>query len=108
MDSSTPFASFLILGTTLSLIFPAPFQGVFQGRADLLFPLVVDAEDFLERDPDMGNVFFDVRTLLLRVRFTQPAADVEPQLPAHVLERDLYLFQDFGIGSNRLLALRRA
>src|SRR6266850_7916734 len=87
MDSSMPFASFLILGTTLSLIFPAPFQGVLQGRADLFLALVVDAEDFLQRDTNVGNVFFDVGALLLRVRLTHPAPDVEPQLPTHVLKR---------------------
>src|SRR6266446_621977 len=85
IDSSIPFASFLILGTTVSLIFSAPFQGVFQGRADLLLALVVDAENFLQRDPDMGDVFLDVGALLLRVRLAQPAPDVEPQLPPHIL-----------------------
>src|SRR5207247_6339041 len=91
IDSSTYLASFLIFGTTDSVIVPAPFQGVFQGRADLLFPLVVDAEDLLERDSDMRDVFFDIGTLLFRVRLAQPARDVEPQLSTHVLNRQLDL-----------------
>src|SRR6266850_7357169 len=104
MASSTDLASFLIFGTTDSVILPAPFQGVFQGRADLLFPLVVDAEDLLERDPNVRDVFLDVRALLLRVRIAQPAPDVEPQLPPDVLKRQLDLLHDLGIGGDRLLA----
>src|SRR5260221_9118605 len=85
IDSSMPFASFWILGTTFLLILPAPFQGVFQGRADLLLALVVDAEDFLQRNSDVRDVLLDVRALLLRVRLAQPAPDVEPQLPTRIL-----------------------
>src|SRR5712671_4636021 len=85
IDSSTAFASFLILGTTLSLIASAPFQGVFQGRADLLLALVVDAENLLQRNANVGDVFLDVGALLLRVRLARAAPDVEAQLPAGVL-----------------------
>src|SRR5438477_936117 len=107
IDSSTPFASFWIFGTTFLLIAPAPFEDVLQGGADLLFALVVDAQDLLQGNADVRDVFFDIRALLLGVGLSQPSPNIEPKLPTDVLQREPDLLHDLGIRGDRLLALGR-
>src|SRR5262245_16504443 len=85
---------------------PALLERLGQDLHRLLPLLVVEAEDLLQADPDVGDVLLDVGALPELVDELAPLAEVGRQAPPDLLEREADLARDLGIARDRLLRLR--